>query len=206
MQAGIDANRERSLLGVDVTDPTERNTVAIYADPVTHRLYCDMGGSGPSGSVTISGLGTDNSANSTGKLPVLAAVAATSAPSWTDGNMVPLSVDTATGGVRVTLTGTSGGAILTTETQPATSTITQILASTSAVTLSASNPSRRGLVLWNQSTDIAYIAIGGTASLSNYSYKLVEDGCLELPLPLCTSIVTAIWSGTNGYINITTFT
>jgi hypothetical protein len=50
---------------------------------------------------TIVGTGTDNTANSTAKLPVIAAVANTSAPSWSTGNMVPLSVDTS-GNLRIT--------------------------------------------------------------------------------------------------------
>jgi hypothetical protein len=44
---------------------------------------------------------SDNSINSKNKNPVLAARANTSAPTWTDGYMVPLSVDTS-GAVRVT--------------------------------------------------------------------------------------------------------
>lgn len=50
---------------------------------------------------TVVGTGSDNTANSTTKLPVLAAVANTSAPSYTSGNMVPLSVDTS-GNLRIT--------------------------------------------------------------------------------------------------------
>jgi hypothetical protein len=56
----------------------------------------------PSGTTNqpVVGSGTDNSANSVLKLPVLAARANTVAPTWTDGNMVPLSVDT-TGALRI---------------------------------------------------------------------------------------------------------
>lgn len=64
---------------------------------------------------TVVGTGTDNMANSTAKLPTLPAVANTSAPSWTNGNMVPLSTDTA-GNLRVTGTFTSSGAADTTGT------------------------------------------------------------------------------------------
>lgn len=49
----------------------------------------------------IAGTGTDNSANSTTKLPVLAAVATTAAPTYTNTNMVPLSTDLA-GNLRIT--------------------------------------------------------------------------------------------------------
>lgn len=50
-------------------------------------------------------LAADDSTNSTAKSPVLAARANTSAPTWTDGRQVPLSVDTS-GALRVT--GASG--------------------------------------------------------------------------------------------------
>lgn len=53
------------------------------------------------GSFTVIGTGTDNTTNSTAKLPVLVARANTAAPTWTDTNMVPLSVDT-TGALRIT--------------------------------------------------------------------------------------------------------
>lgn len=45
--------------------------------------------------LVVTGNATDNTSNVITKLPVMAAVAATSAPTWTNGNMVPLSVDTA---------------------------------------------------------------------------------------------------------------
>lgn len=46
-------------------------------------------------------LAADNSTNSTSKVPVIAALAGSSAPTWTSGNQVPLSVDTS-GALRVT--------------------------------------------------------------------------------------------------------
>ncbi len=46
-------------------------------------------------------LAADNSTNSTAKVPIIAARANASAPTWTEGNQVPLSVDTS-GALRVT--------------------------------------------------------------------------------------------------------
>lgn len=46
-------------------------------------------------------LAADNSSNSTSKVPTLGALAGSSAPTWTSGNQVPLSVDTS-GALRVT--------------------------------------------------------------------------------------------------------
>lgn len=50
---------------------------------------------------TVVGTATDNTTNSTVKLPVMAALANTASPTWSNGNMVPLSVDT-TGALRIT--------------------------------------------------------------------------------------------------------
>lgn len=55
------------------------------------------------GSVTVIGTATDNTTNSTAKLPTIPCRANAAAPSWTEGFMVPCSVDLA-GGLR-----TSGG-------------------------------------------------------------------------------------------------
>lgn len=51
--------------------------------------------------VVVVGTATDNTANSTAKLPALVAVATTAAPSYTNTNMVPLSTDL-TGALRIT--------------------------------------------------------------------------------------------------------
>lgn len=71
-----------------------------------------------SATITINGNATDNTTNVTTKLPVMAAVAATAAPTWTSGNMVPLSVDTS-GSLRVTGTITANNSsVSTTGTAP----------------------------------------------------------------------------------------
>lgn len=54
-----------------------------------------------SGTVSVNGTQADNTSNSSSKLPVIAALANTSAPTWTNDNMVPLSVDTS-GALRIT--------------------------------------------------------------------------------------------------------
>jgi hypothetical protein len=51
--------------------------------------------------VAVQGASSDNSANSTAKQPTLPAIAKSANPSWTDGNQVPLIVDPATGGLKV---------------------------------------------------------------------------------------------------------
>lgn len=73
--------------------------------PVSGTVTANAG----TGNFIVIGTGTDNTTNSTAKLPVLAALANTAAPTWTNGNMAPLSVDTA-GALRVTGTVTAANA------------------------------------------------------------------------------------------------
>jgi hypothetical protein len=70
------------------------------------------------GYVKVSGSSLDNTTNSSSKLPVLPARANASAPTWTDGYMVPLSTDTS-GALRVTGTiSASNPSVSTTGTSP----------------------------------------------------------------------------------------
>lgn len=61
-----------------------------------------------SGNASVVGTASDNTADSTAKLPVLAAVANSAAPTYTAGNQVPLSTDTG-GNLRTVCSNCSGG-------------------------------------------------------------------------------------------------
>jgi hypothetical protein len=52
------------------------------------------------GNFSVVGTNSDNTTNSTSKLPVIAALASNASPTWSDGNMVPLSVGTS-GNLRI---------------------------------------------------------------------------------------------------------
>lgn len=79
--------------------------VSSVTNPVT--ISGTVAVSSVGGTVTVAGSSSDNSANSSAKLPVLGAVANTVNPTWTNGNQVPLSVDTS-GNLRVSATGGGG--------------------------------------------------------------------------------------------------
>lgn len=87
--------------------------------PVSGTVTANAG----TGNFTIIGTGTDNTTNSIAKLPVLSARANTSAPTWTDGYMVPLSVDTS-GALRVggSITATNASISTTGSSPPASAT------------------------------------------------------------------------------------
>ena len=101
MQVPRDENRIAGLLGISSSDGT--TPVAIYADPTTHRLYCDVT------SASLLGNKSNNSvvpgSTNSGTLPAVATVAS---PSYTEGYQVALSTDL-TGALRVTGSLSVGG-------------------------------------------------------------------------------------------------
>lgn len=102
-EAPRDNNRITTLLAASSSDGS--TPVVVYADPSTHRLYCDVSIS----SVTVSGSKTNNNtvpgATNLGTLP---AVATNAAPTYTEGYQVGLSTDLA-GALRVTGSLSVGG-------------------------------------------------------------------------------------------------
>lgn len=70
------------------------------------------------------------------------------------------------------LAGTGGGL--------STATLSSVNDSASSVTLLSSNPDRKGTIIYNDSTEILYVALGTTASVTAFSYRLVPTGTLEL--------------------------
>lgn len=90
----------------------------------------------------------------------------------------------------------------------ATATLTNVTASTSNVTLLASNAARRGAMFVNDSTAILYIKFGATASTTSYTVCLAPTAAsipsyYELPYPCYTGIIDCISSAANGSIRCT---
>lgn len=76
----------------------------------------------------------------------------------------------------------------------ATATLSNVSASLTVVTLSASNANRMGLWVFNDSDDTCYVKMGSAASLTSFSFALGGNEFWELPTrPVYTGIVTAIW-------------
>lgn len=103
MEAKRDENHVPALLATSSSDGI--TPVAIYADPSTHRLYCDVSIS----NVTVTG-GKSNNAAVPGatNLGVLPAIATAAAPTYTEGFQVGLSTDL-TGALRVSGSISVGG-------------------------------------------------------------------------------------------------
>lgn len=92
-----------------------------------------------------------------------------------------------------------------TETRPSSATVTSVASSASSVNLLASNANRRKAMFFNDSTQIAYIKFGTTASTTSYTVKVLAGGYYEVPTPVYTGAIDCIWAAANGNMRITEY-
>jgi hypothetical protein len=75
------------------------------------------------------------------------------------------------------------------------------------VTVLASNANRKAAFFFNDSDQIAYLALGATATTSDYTVKMAAGGFYEIPAPVYTGIVDCIWaSNSTGSMRVTELT
>jgi hypothetical protein len=151
----------------------------------------------------------------------------TAAPTYTTGNINPLSLTTG-GALRVdasatTVTvqgagtaGTPGTAVLTVQgiaggkpmpvtTDVSTSaTITSVAGSATSVSLLASNANRILATIYNESSSRLYIACAATASATAYTVQIFPNSYWELPASY-TGAISGIWNNAAGNARITEF-
>lgn len=94
---------------------------------------------------------------------------------------------------------------------PATSgtgTITSIAGAASSTQLLASNASRKGFTVFNESTAVLYLALATSASLTAYTVQIAASGYYEMPFTprVFTGAVFGIWSSATGNARITELT
>ena len=86
-------------------------------------------------------------------------------------------------------------------------TLTNVASSASNVTVVAANPSRRALIIVNDSTAILYLKFGATASATSYSVKLIAGETYNSPINhIYTGIIDGIWAAANGAARVTELT
>jgi hypothetical protein len=88
----------------------------------------------------------------------------------------------------------------------ATATPANVGSSTTSVTLFASNGSRLGAILVNDSTSMLYLKYGATASATSYTYAIEAGGTWEMPGPIYTGVIDGIWTSANGNARTTELT
>src|SRR6266516_5126930 len=88
-----------------------------------------------------------------------------------------------------------------------TGTKSNVAGSASSVTILASNTSRKGAMVYNDSTAILYLDLsGGTESSRSYSVQVSSQGFFELPGPtIYNGAITGIWASANGSARVTEF-
>lgn len=82
------------------------------------------------------------------------------------------------------------------------SSITDVQSSATAVELLPNNPARLGFGVFNLSTSVLYLAMGETASASNFTARLEPNDYYEPPINY-TGSVSGIWASANGSAKIT---
>ena len=126
-----------------------------------------------------------------GKLPALS------------GGSVPVSgplTDAQLRATAVPVSGSLGRSVATAETP------SNVGASVTSVTVLASNASRRGASLFNDSASACYVSNGTTASASSFKIKLFPYQYFEFPEPIYTGTVSAIWDSAVGNMRVTEVT
>ena len=88
-----------------------------------------------------------------------------------------------------------------------TSAVTSVVSSATSTSILANNASRRMAIMVNDSDKNVYVKLGTTASTTSFSYKLTPGQTLELPTPVYTGAIDAIWdAGPTGSMRVTEIT
>jgi len=91
--------------------------------------------------------------------------------------------------------------------QPTTGTNSSVAASTSSVTVLASNAARRGASVYNDSTSNLYLSLSAAASATSFAVFMLPGAYFELPNTRCyTGIITGIWVSATGNARVSEIT
>ena len=111
------------------------------------------------------------------------------------------------GAKQVVLYDASGNAVTLGANSSTTGAVTSVGGSASNVTLLASNTSRKGAVIFNDSSAILYVKFGATATTSSFTYRVNPYQTLEIKGEmLYTGIIEGIWASATGNARITELT
>jgi hypothetical protein len=85
--------------------------------------------------------------------------------------------------------------------RPATSTTHSVVGSATNVVLLASNTTRLGATIYNDSSALLYVKLGATASTTDFTIKMFPLGYYEIPYGY-TGEIDGIWSSALGHARI----
>lgn len=87
-----------------------------------------------------------------------------------------------------------------------TATLSNVAASATSVQLLAANASRKGAVIFNDSSAVLYVKFGTTASTTSFTYYVPASAHLELPSTTYTGGMDGIWASATGNARVTELT
>jgi len=93
--------------------------------------------------------------------------------------------------------------IATNSSAPSTATVSRVATSGTVATLAASNSSRKGLDVQNESSGILYVKFGSAATTTDYTLQIPAGGYWEMPTRRYTGIVTGILSTGSSSAQVT---
>jgi hypothetical protein len=82
--------------------------------------------------------------------------------------------------------------------------ISVVTSVTTSVTIMAARTTRRGALIFNDSTSVLYLSYGTTATTTTaFSVKIAAGALYVLDVPIWLGAVTGTWSAVNGQARIT---
>lgn len=85
--------------------------------------------------------------------------------------------------------------------RPATNVTSSVAASISNTTILASNGTRLGATIYNDSSALMYIKLGALASTTDYTIKLFPQSYYEIPFGY-TGEIDALWASATGFARV----
>lgn len=123
---------------------------------------------------------------------------------------MPWAMTTNAGGEGVghvigTSTTITSNAVITAERGGTTGTLSNVAEATSSTTLASSSTSRRGFIVFNDTSNPLKLKFGSTASATSFTVIVAAATHWQMPLALYTGTVTGISVGTGGTWRVTTW-
>jgi hypothetical protein len=87
---------------------------------------------------------------------------------------------------------------------PATATLSNVAANTSSVSVLASNASRKGFIIHNDSDNTCYVAFAASATTSAYTFRITPGSTYDKESSIYTGVISCIWGvSSTGALRVT---
>lgn len=87
----------------------------------------------------------------------------------------------------------------------ASTTVTMFTSTTNATTLANSSATRRMVHIYNEGSDVLYVKLGTSPTLTSYSFKLQPEAYWEMPVTTYTGTITGLWTGATSTAAVTVY-